>query len=147
MPWSANQQKRLGTEKGILESYFVNKVTWTDPTGDTLVDVKMTTSNDRCYTLRIYLPSDYPNSCPELTVASPRILKRKNGSELNGSLSAQDHTLGTKNGLIKICHFQPCKWTNEFTLYQVFMKGLLWLEAYEAHRRTGKSISTYLREM
>ncbi|XP_031566092.1 uncharacterized protein LOC116301208 [Actinia tenebrosa] len=147
MPWSETQRKRLAMEKEILESYFKDKVSWNNPTSDTSVEVKMTTSNDHHYTLRTYLPGDYPNSCPELTVASPQTLKRYDGSLLNGSASSMDHTYGTKNGLVKICHFRPQKWTDEFTLYQVFMKGLLWLEAYESHLRTGKSLATYLREM
>jgi hypothetical protein len=134
-------------EKNILESYFQDKVSWNNPTSDTTVEVKMATSNDHYYTLRIYLPSDYPNSCPELTVASPKTLKRCNGSILTGSATSADHTYGAKNGLLKICHFIEGSWTDQFTLYQVFMKGLIWLEAYESHLSTGKSISTYLREM
>lgn len=147
MPWSGTQRTRLAMEKEILESYFRERVSWNNPTSDTSVEVKMTTSNDHHYTLRIYLPSDYPNSCPELTVASPQILRRFNGNVLNGSATSADHTYGTKNGFVKICHFIPGNWTAEFTMYQVFMKGLLWLEAYESHLRTGKSLATYLREM
>lgn len=146
MSWSASQQKRLGFEKEILESYFGDEITWTNQTKDTSVDLNMTTSSDNHYTLRIYLPSDYPNSCPELTVASPKTLRKKDGTEIY-SATSEDHTYGTKNGLVKICHFRPYLWTNEYTLYQVYMKGFLWLEAYEAHKRTGKSISQYLREM
>ncbi|XP_020908535.1 uncharacterized protein LOC110246525 [Exaiptasia diaphana] len=148
MPWSVSQRKRLDVvEKGILESYFGDKITWNDPQGKTTVELKISTNSDNHYTLRIYLPSDYPNSCPELTVASPKELKRKDGTPMNGFASDADHTYGTKDGLIKICHFHQGKWTNEYTLYQVFMKGLLWLEAYESHRQTGKPISTYLREI
>ena len=102
MPWSQTQRKRLAMEKDILESYFKDKIIWNSPTSDTSVDLKVTTTSSHCYTLRIYLPSDYPNSCPELTVASPKILKRYNGSLLNGSATTTDHTYGVKNGLVKM---------------------------------------------
>ena len=145
--WSSVQQKRLGMEKGLLEQYFPGKVIWTNPTsaGNTKVEVKMTTSNNKHYTLRVYIPKDYPNACPEMVVSGCAALRKRNGSTFGPSVS--DHTLGQKDGFTKLCHFRPDLWTNENTLYQVFMKGLIWLEAYEGHLRTGKSLSTYLREM
>lgn len=79
MPWSVTQQKRLGFEKGLLEKYFGNRVTWIDPGDRTKVEVQVTSSSDEQYTL--------------------------------------------------------------------IMKGLIWLEAYEAHLRTGQPLSQYLGEM
>jgi hypothetical protein len=32
-------------------------------------------------------------------------------------------------------------------MYQVFMKNRIWLEAYELHLPTGKSMENFLREM
>ena len=146
MPWSAAQRSRLALEKHLLEKHFCNRVTWIDPTGNTKVDIKATCSNDKQYTLRIYIPSDYPNSCPGMIVKTPSscTLKRYNGSDLQGH---NDHTYGTKDGCTQICHFRPNLWRGDNTLYQVAMKGLIWLEAYEAHLRTGNSLSHYLREM
>lgn len=146
MPWSANQQQRLGFEKDLLEKYFRNRVTWIDPTGDTKVEVRVTCSNDKQYTLRIYLPADFPNSVPEMIVKTPsmRSLLRRDGNDLKGT---DDHTYGIKDGCTQICHFIPHLWRSDNTLYQVFMKGLIWLEAYEAHLRTGSNLSRYLSEM
>ena len=146
MPWSANQRQRLAFEKDLLEKYFRNRVTWMDPTGDTKVEVRVTCTNDRQYTLRIYLPSDYPNSVPDMIVRTPTMsrLRRRDGNELAGSA---DHVLGSRDGCTKICHFRPDLWRDNNTLYQVFMKGLIWLEAYEAHLRTGATLSKYLSEM
>ena len=147
MPWSPTQRQRLGFEKDLLEKYFRNRVSWMNPTSDTRVEVRVTCTNDKQYTLRVYLPSDYPNSCPQMVVSSPSsCLRRQNGSLLNES-SGADHTYGTRDGLTVICHFQPSLWRDDNTLYQVIMKGLIWLEAYEAHLRTGSPLSRYLQEM
>ena len=146
MPWSTTQRQRLGFEKDLLEKYFRNRVTWLDPTGDTKVEVRVTCTNDKQYTLRIYIPSDYPNSVPDMIVKTPsmRKLMRRNGDELCGSI---DHVYGSRDGCTQICHFRPNLWRSENTLYQVVMKGLIWLEAYEAHLRTGATLSAYLCEM
>lgn len=146
MPWSASQRQRLGFEKDLLEKYFGNRVTWIDPTGDTKTEVRVTCSNDRQYTLRVYLPADFPNSVPDMIVKTPSMceLKRRDGSALVGS---PDHVYGSRDGCTKICHFRPNLWRCDNTLYQVVMKGLIWLEAYQAHLRTGSNLSTYLCEM
>ena len=147
MPWSATQRQRLAFEKSLLEKYFRNRVSWIDPTGDTKVEVRVTCSNDKQYTLRVYLPQDFPNSVPPMIVKTPWMttLKKRDGrTDLGGS---SDHTYGTRDGCTQICHFKPELWKDNNTLYQVVMKGLIWLEAYEAHLRTGASLSRYLAEM
>ena len=147
MPWSPSQQKRLAMEKSVLESYFGGRVSWINPTGDTKVEVQMTCSNDKRYTLRVYLPADFPSSCPTMIVSNPStFLKKRNGILMKGS-SGDDHTYGSKDGCTVICHFNPGLWRGDNTLYQIFMKGLIWLEAYEAHLRTGHPLSRYLEEM
>ena len=98
MPWSATQQKRLGFEKNILEKYFGNRVSWINPTGDTKVEVRVTTTSDKQYTLRVYLPGDFPNSCPQMIVSNPSsCLRAKDGSSLSG-MSGINHTLGSIDG-------------------------------------------------
>jgi hypothetical protein len=54
------------------------------------------------------------------------------------------HTLGNRDGFLKICHCRPSSWTSSSTLYDVVMKGRLWLEAYEGYLMTGKDLSTFL---
>ena len=147
MTWSPTQRQRLGFEKELLEKYFHNRVKWIDPTGNTKVEVRVTCTNDKQYTLRVYLPKDYPNSCPQMIVCYPSsYLKKRNGSLLTG-VSGEDHTLGGIDGCTQICHFNSGLWRDDNTLYQVIMKGLIWLEAYEAHLRTGEPLNRYLTEM
>lgn len=60
--------------------------------------------------------------------------------------SSAFHTLTGIDGHIAICHFYPPHWNAQNTLYQVFMKGRLWIEAYEGHLATGEALSVYLPE-
>lgn len=146
MPWSATQRKRLGFEKELLERYFLDRVTWIDPGGHTKVEVQVTSSNDKQYTLRVYLPSDFPNSCPKMVVKKSSKLRAYNGWLLE-EYPGDNHIGYTIDGYTGICHFRPNLWRDDNTLYQVFMKGLIWIEAYEAHLRTGLPLSQYLGEM
>lgn len=66
MSWSSQQQRRLGMEKGILEKKLKN-VSWFNPTsrGNTRVEWRVNTNNRKGYTLRVYIPKDFPDQCPK----------------------------------------------------------------------------------
>ena len=151
MPWSPAQRQRLAFEKTVLDKYFGDRVSWTDPTGKARVEVKVVCSDDKEYILRVYLPPDYPASCPSMIVLPPSVpwfsfyLLTRDGKKMNHACSL-DCTLEGAEGFTCISHCKGSLWKNNDTLYQVFMKGFIWLEAYEAHLRTGKSISSYLQE-
>ena len=145
MVWTRVQRDRLAIEKEKLEQYFRLGVTWIDPQGETKVQVLLKSNADREYKLRIYIPPDFPNSCPALVVVSPPKLLLKNGKWLP-EMSYPFHTLQDTDGFHRICHFYPPDWTPDITLYQVFMKGRLWIEAYEAHLETGEDMDVYLGE-
>ena len=145
MVWTEVQRNRLAIEKETLEKYFRHGVTWIDPQHETKVDVVLISNPGKAYTLRVYIPADFPNSCPVLVVVSPQRLYLKNGSELP-EMSVPFHTLEDTFGFHRVCHFYPPDWTPDITLYQVFMKGRLWIEAYEAHLETGNDMDVYLAE-
>ena len=148
MGWSSQQQARLGLEKDVLDARLKN-VEWINPRSaeNTRVEWRVSTNNGKSYTLRVYIKSDFPNSCPILVVSSPSFpLRKKDGSLLN-SCDGRDHVLSAHDGLTQICHFITSKWTSENTIYQVFMKGRIWLEAYEIHLRTGEYLEKYLAHM
>ena len=143
MSWHPTQQHRLAVEKEILERYFRGKVQWIDPTiaGRTRIEIEMTTNSNQIYRLRAYVPSDYPNSLPSLVVASsPRRIP-------NWGNSDSMHTLGTIDGCVKICHYYGPRWNPEHTFYEIFVKGRVWLEAYEGHLQTGHNLDHYLGHM
>eukprot|EP00118_Oscarella_pearsei_P028668 m.2667 g.2667 ORF g.2667 m.2667 type:complete len:154 (+) comp8833_c0_seq1:632-1093(+) len=147
MQWLSHQQTRLDAEKFILERYFPAS-RWIDPTtaGETKVEVEMKANNDKSYTLRLYVPIDLPNSCPVLVIVkSGRELKLKNNDAIP-TTSSRYHTLGQKDGYLKICHFHPSHWNPDNTFYLVFMKGRLWIEAFELHHLSGDPLSSFLKE-
>ena len=110
MPWSASQQTRLGYEKQLLEQYFHgNRTTWIDPAGNTRVEIRVTCSSNREYTLRIYIPVDFPNSCPQMVVCNPsHCLVKCDGTAMNFA-DNDDHTWGSKDGCTQICHYKPAE--------------------------------------
>lgn len=139
MPWSPVQRHRILIERNILDIYFPGKVTWLQ--GQTKVEVRMTTNNDNEYCLRVYLAEDFPNSVPEMVVTqSPKPMP-------NWENNGETHTLKRRDGFVRICHYRASNWSDENTLYQVFLKGRLWLEAYEGHLRTSKPMDYFLRDM
>ena len=148
MSWSSQQQARLGLEKDVLDTKLKN-VTWINPTlaGNTRVEWRVNTNNGKSYTLRVYLACDFPNSYPILVVSSPSSPLPKNDRSLLDSTSGRDHVYDEHDGLTQICHFVKGKWTSENTIYQVLMKGRIWLEAYEIHLRTGEDLEKYLAHM
>jgi len=146
MPWSAAQRQRLAFEKSLLEKYYRNGVTWIDPTGDTEVEVRVICTNNKQHTLRVYITIGFPNSLPPMVVKTPSMttLKRRDGSELEG---ATEHTSGIRDGCTQIDHCRPQLWKENNTLFQVVMKGLVWLEVHETHLRTGASLDRYMASM
>lgn len=98
------------------------------------------TNSKNVYTLMIKLDS-FPMSVPEVFVT--RMLKTKYGEDMD-SCSASMHTLDSENGMTRICHYGPSSWTPGVSIYKIYVKCRLWLEMYEAHLRTGKTIDYYL---
>ena len=143
MSWLPVQQHRLAVEKEILDRYFPGKVQWINPTiaGQTTVEVEMISNSNQIYRLRAYVPPDYPNSLPDLVVAtSPKQIP-------NWGASNAMHTLGTRNGCVKICHYYAPRWDPQHTFYEIFVKGRVWLEAYEGHLQTGRNLDYFLGHM
>ena len=122
MVWSPEQRIRLAIEKEQLETHFRLGISWIQPQHETKVEVSLKSNSDKDYVLRVYIPDDFPNSCPVLIVTYPKCLTLQNGSRLPQQ-SYTFHTLADIDGYHRICHFYPPHWTQDITLYQVFMKG------------------------
>jgi ubiquitin-protein ligase len=147
MIWSQVQRQRLAVEKDILRKYF-STFTWINPTdsNNTRIEGQVKTDVGNIYKLRVYVPSDYPNSRPDMVVISPYPLKGYRGQDMKEhGTSGSMHTLEPRDGYLKICHYRD--WLPNITLYKVVLKGRVWLEALEAHKRTGQPIDTFLSHM
>lgn len=142
--WSDAQRKRLAEERAILQRFFP-KFRWIEPWGDAKLEGVMTTNSGQGYTIRVYIPADYPNSIPSVVVVSPELIDHKGRSLRDQGMSTFMHTLENYDGALAICHYRPEKWQPQLTLYKVLMKVRLWLEAYEGHKATGRMMDDYLR--
>lgn len=100
----------------------------------------MLTNNKKTYTVRIDL-ADYPENVPQVYVT--KMLRTKDGKVMD-SASASMHTLTSKYGFTRICHYGPNSWSYRVSLYKVYIKCRLWLEMYELHMKTGKPLDYYL---
>ena len=139
MSWSKVQRSRILEERDILNAYFPSRVTWRD--GATNVEIRMTTNSDNEYCLRVYLPDDFPNSVPDMVITeSPQPMP-------DWQSGSQTHTRKRRDGFLRICHYRRARWDCDNYLYHVFLKGRLWLEAYEAHLRTSEPVDQFLRQM
>jgi hypothetical protein len=147
MGWTTAQQARLETERTILRQYFPT-LEWHHPrnSAKTYIEGPVRTNSRRSYRLRIYVPEAFPAACPLMVVADPVPLRDRGGAPLTEP-SHPMHVLGAVDGATVICHYRPDLWVPDNTLYWVALKGRIWLEAYEAHLRTGNSLDTYLKHM
>lgn len=134
------QPQRRELETVILRQYFSpDAFVWQTKGKHEWLDIGIKTQSDAVYRLNVMIPSDYPNSCPALWVVYPNPLRFRSGVILDGP-SHDMHTLERTSSGLRICHYEPGEWSPNHTLYRVVLKGRLWLECYEAHLRTGKTI-------
>lgn len=133
---------RYRLEKAVLSRYLPsNAFLFKDiNTPHPYVLLGVRTNNRKIYTIRVEL-DDFPNAVPKVFVT--QMLKRKNGTDMDDASHAM-HTLSSENGWTRICHSDSGKWSPQNSLYMVYLKCKLWLDMYEAHLVTGKSISYYL---
>ena len=133
--------QRLQQEQMLLEKYFHGRYRFVSSPTEHL-DVGIQTSTGSVYRINIILQPDYPNSIPEVRIVYPLPLNTFEGEPLKEASHAM-HILGRAGQSIIICHFKS--WTPRDSLYKVIFKARLWLEAYEGHKRTGRTIDSYLK--
>jgi hypothetical protein len=68
------QRNRMKIETEVLKKYFP-KFRWIPEDDPESLEVELTTNSGKRYQLTLYLPSDYPNSQPEMVVSRPRPLR------------------------------------------------------------------------
>jgi len=105
-----------------------------------------TSTLNRSYELKLTLTQWYPDEMPELYVTSPINLRSHySWKTINqNGIAYSTHTLSNgPNGCVQICHFKSELWDASQTCVGVFIKGILWLEAYENHLLTGSDIADF----
>ena len=144
--FSRTQKIMLTDQLTELMSFSYGKMKRLTTSGnEILVDVEVFSTRGKKYVLRLYIPPNFPKSCPSLVVIAPDGILRRKDSSLLGFASRQDHVLSSKDGYTRISHYPANNWVGNKTLLQVIKKGLVWLEAYEIHLRKGGSIDRFLQ--
>jgi hypothetical protein len=149
--WTAEQRQRLALEHQILhqEGFTQFSVYWYQST-DTYEASGVTSSNSgRAYSLSIPIPSGFPYQRPPMYLTHPLPLYMADGTRVSSlGVSHQMHTLAPcSNGYVQLCHWRDARWHSNILLQKVFLKGLLWIEAYEQHLATGRSLAEFVSTM
>jgi len=101
------------------------------------------------YHLKLIFSDYYPDRIPELYLLSPKTLWKYClvGTINQLEASHQFHTLSSDfDDHIQLCHYGSEKWHAACTSIGVMTRGLLWIEAYEDHLKTGEDINTIINQ-
>ena len=139
---------RYQIELGVLQNSTIKSKQYKFMDMDTpypYLAVAIQTNSLRCYVVKIDLSDNYPYNIPKVFITSPKpLLTRSGGSMLQASHSM--HTLTGENGCVRVCHYGYEDWAaNRITLYQIIIKVRIWLEMYECHLKTGKTLDEFLK--
>lgn len=144
--WSETQKTRLAAEASVLRDELPH-FSFYDPAQAELTTVRgtHTSSAGKAYNLCLQLGSSFPYGLPDLYVTYPCPLYGYGGKSIQSyETSHAMHVWKPDwNNYVKICHCKSEYWTASNTIVSVLMKGFLWLEAFEAHCRTGRTIDSY----
>jgi len=144
--WRTDQRMRLAAEAEVLKTELPH-FTWYDEASATNATIRgeHTTTAGNTYRLCLHVTSNFPNSLPGLYVTSPCPLVGYGGKTIQSY--GTSHTMHVWkpdwDNYAKLCHWKEEFWSPSNTLLSVLMKGMLWLEAFEVHCKTGKSIDEY----
>lgn len=149
--WTAEQRQRLALEHQILQQEgFTQFSVYYDRASDTYYASGYASSNaGNRYALWIPIPAGFPQARPLMYVTEPHPLRMANGNQISAlGVSHSMHTLTPHpNGYVQICHWRDNRWHSGIVLQKVFLKGLLWIEAYEQHLATGRDLAGFVRTM
>ncbi|MGD9902810.1 MAG: hypothetical protein AB7U83_05020 [Vicinamibacterales bacterium] len=149
--WSTDQRQRLYLENEILKREgFDQFAVWHHPSDDTYtVSGTATASNGRTFYLWMPIPSGFPQQRPPLYITEPNPLRMFGGNPVVSlGVSHQMHTLTPHSaGWPQICHWRDARWHSGIVLQKVFLKGLIWIEAFEQHLATGRPLADFVSTM
>ena len=149
--WTAEQRRRLVLEHEVLQREgFTQFSVYHDRTADTYYASGWAVSNAGFrYGLYIPIPSGFPSQRPPMYITDPLPLLMADGTPVSRlGVSHQMHTLEpSSNGMVQICHWRDARWHSSILLQKVFLKGLIWIEAYEQHIATGRPLAEFIRTM
>jgi hypothetical protein len=149
--WRDDQRKRMVLEHEVLQREGFDQFSvYHDRAADSYWAVGNASANSgRQYRLYIPIPLAYPHQRPPMYVTEPNPLRMFDGGLVSSQgVSHAMHTLAPHaNGWPQICHWRDGRWHSGILLQKVFLKGLIWVEAYEQHLVTGRPLAEFVRTM
>jgi hypothetical protein len=149
--WSDDQRRRLVLENEVLqrEGFPQFSVYWYRSTDTYEASGVASSSSGRQYTLAIPIPNGFPQTRPPMYLTQPFPLYTAAGNLVSSlGISHDMHTLTpSSSGQVQICHWRDDRWYSGIMLHKVFLKGLLWIEAYEQHLATGRPLAEFVLTM
>jgi len=149
--WSAEQRQRLYLENEVLRREGFDQFSiYHYPSDDAYSASGTATANSGCrYSLYMPIPSAYPYQRPSLYITDPNPLRMFDGNPVSSlGVSHQMHTLTPHAvGWPQICHWREARWHSGILLRKVFLKALIWIEAYEQHLATGRPLADFVSTM
>lgn len=149
--WTDDQRRRLALEHKVLqeEGFDQFSVYWYRSTDSYEASGVASSNSGRAYSLAIPIPSGYPQQRPPMYLTDPCPLLMADGSRISAlGTSHNMHTLSpSSSGQVQICHWRDNRWHSGILLRKVFLKGLLWIEAYEQHLKTGRPLAEFVLTM
>ena len=149
--WTTDQRERLVLENAVLQrdGFSQFRVYWSRETDTYEVSGTTSSSSGTRYHLYVPIPTRFPYERPPMYITRPYPLLTADGGPLSSlGISHQMHTLTpSQSGWVQVCHWRDARWHSGILLHKVFLKGLLWIEAYEQHRRTHRPLTDFVRTM
>ena len=149
--WTIEQRQRFVLEDEVLKQQNMDQFrVYHQQSDDSYYASGTATSNaGNKYRLWVTLPCGYPNSRPLMYLMDPCPLLAYDGTNITSlGVSHIMHTLTPSgNGYVQICHWRDNRWHGQILLFKVFIKALIWIEAYEQHLSTGRPINDFVSTM
>ena len=149
--WTLDQRTRVALEHQLLQIHgFTQFSVYRDTTSDTYSASGTASSNaGNKYRLYMPIPAGFPTQRPPLYVTDPNPLLMADRASISSlGVSHRMHTLTPHAaGWVQICHWRDNRWHSGIYLHQVFLKALIWIEAYEQHVSTGRDLADFVRTM
>ncbi len=144
--WAEEQRMRLAYEENLLRKedfqfYFQDRTS----SAITTVRGGYTSSSGILYSLCVWLQSGFPYEMPNLYITDPYPLYGYRDVTIQSyKTSHAMHVYESDwNDYVKICHCKTEYWSSSNTIISILMKGFLWIEAFEVHKKTGKTIDSF----
>ena len=149
--WSEDQRRRLYLENEVLhkEDFTQFSVYWYQSNDTYEASGTASSNSGKLYTLQVPIPNGFPQQRPPMYLTYPFPLYTASGNLVSSLGASHDmHTLTPSSaGQVQICHWRDDRWHSGIMLHKVFLKGLLWIEAYEQHLATGRPLAEFVSTM